>query len=118
SLGEWLLLGGVALIRSYFVVGLYSSITITEQKKQIEEMLDVGTELYAETLYLHKSMDHMEEITALSHDLYRKLKKEKQSHLSVQALHITQEIHEVKKDAQRIYAGLSNITGQEKKHHF
>ena len=75
SLREWALLSGVALLRSYFVVGLYSSITISEQKKQMQEMLEVGSELYAETLYLQKSMNHIEKITASSHDLYRKLKK-------------------------------------------
>ena len=72
---EWALIGGVALLRSFFVVGLYSSITVSEQKKQMQEMLGVGSELYAETLYLQKSMNHIEQITASSHDLYRKLKK-------------------------------------------
>lgn len=114
SLQEWTILCGVALLRSYFVVGLYSSITISEQKKRIHEMLSVGSELYAETLYLQKSMNHVEQITASSHDLYRKLKKQHLDDLSVQALNITQEIHEVKKDTQRIYSGLSRITSQRK----
>ena len=108
------LLGGVALFRSYFVVGLYSSITISEQKKRMQEMLEVGSELYAETLYLQKSMNHIEQITASSHDLYRKLKKKELHQLSVQALHIAQEIHEVKKDSQRILSGLTKITVRKK----
>ena len=91
-------------------MGLYSSITVSEQKKQMQEMLEVGSELYAETLYLQKSMNHIEQITASSHDLYRKLKKENHHELSVQALLIAQEIHEVKKDSQRILSGLSKIT--------
>ncbi|KAB7704145.1 ATP-binding protein [Bacillus aerolatus] len=111
---EWALLCGVALFRSYFVVGLYSSITISEQKKQMQEMLSVGSELYAETLYLQKSMDHIEQITASSHDLYRKLKKKNLQDLSVQALLISQEIHEVKKDSQRILSGLSKISIQKR----
>ncbi|RST72788.1 sensor histidine kinase [Siminovitchia acidinfaciens] len=111
---ELAILCGVALLRSYFVVGLYSAITISEQKKQIQEMLGVGSELYAETLYLQKSMNHIEQITASSHDLYRRLKKKSLEDLSVQALHIAQEIHEVKKDSQRIYSGLSKITSQRK----
>lgn len=114
SFKEWTLLAGVAFIRSYFVVGLFSSIMVSEQKKQIRDMLSVGTELYAETLYLQKSMNHMEQITASSHELYRKLKKENLNELSVQALHIAQEIHEVKKDSQRIYSGLSKMTKQRK----
>ena len=115
SFQEWALLSGVALFRSYFVVGLYSTITISEQKKQMQEMLGVGSELYAETLYLQKSMNHIEQITASSHDLYRKLKKENLQELSVQALHIAQEIHEVKKDSQRILSGLSKITNEKRR---
>lgn len=107
---EWALLLGVAILRSYFVVGLYSSIAMAEQKKRMEEMLGVNSELYAETLYLQKSMNHIEQITASSHDLYRKLKQHDMQVLSVQALHIAQEIHEVKKDSQRILAGLKNMT--------
>ncbi|MBT2728843.1 ATP-binding protein [Bacillus sp. ISL-75] len=109
---EWALLSVVALFRSYFVVGLYSSITVSEQKKRMQEMLEVGSELYSETLYLQKSMNHIEQITASCHDLYRKLKKSNQGELSVQALLIAQEIHEVKKDSQRILSGLSKITIQ------
>jgi two-component system, sensor histidine kinase YcbA len=109
---EWALLGAVALFRSYFVIGIYSSITVSEQKKQMQEMLEVGSELYSETLYLQKSMNHIEQITASSHELYRKLKKNNMNELSVQALLIAQEIHEVKKDSQRILSGLSKITIQ------
>ncbi len=101
---------GVALVRGYFVVGMYSSITISEQKKRMQEMLQVGSELYAETLYLQKSMNHIEQITASSHDLYRKLKKKELHLLSVQALQIAQEIHEVKKDSQRILSGLTKLS--------
>lgn len=110
NLRDWALISGVAVVRSFFVVGLYSPITVSEQKKRMQEMLKVGSELYAESLYLQKSMNHIEQITASSHDLYRKLKKEELHELSVQALHIAQEIHEVKKDSQRILAGLTKIT--------
>lgn len=109
---EWSLLSGVALFRSYFVVGLYASITVSEQRKRMQEMLEVGSELYGETLYLQKSMNHIEQITAASHDLYRKLKNIELHQLSLQALHIAQEIHEVKKDSQRILSGLTKITIQ------
>lgn len=114
GLQEWALLFGIALFRSYFVVGLYSSITISEQKKRLQEMLGVRSELYVEILYLQKSMENIERITATSHDLYRKLKKGNIPELSVQALRISQEIHEVKKDSQRILSGLSKIYVQKK----
>ncbi|MBY0223666.1 sensor histidine kinase [Sporosarcina aquimarina] len=107
NMKEWGILVGVALLRSFFTVGLYSSVALSKEKQRMEEMLGVGAELYAEALYLQKSMNHIEQITASSHDLYRKLKKEDKRELSTQALQIAQEIHEVKKDSQRILAGLS-----------
>lgn len=115
---DFAILSGVALLRSYFVVGLYGSITVSEQKKRVEELLKVGSDLYGETLYLQKSMNHIEKITAQSHDLYRKLKQENLRQLSVQALHIAQEIHEVKKDAQRILSGLIKIGDQKQENVF
>lgn len=115
---EWVLLALVAIFRSYFVVGLYSSITIMEHNKRMQELLKVGSNLYAETLYLQKSMNHIEQITASSYDLYRQLKKEENYSLSVQALHIAQEIHEVKKDSQRILAGLEKITDVKRDNHY
>ena len=115
---EWVLLGLIAVFRSYFVVGLYSSITIMEQDKRMQEMLEVGSNLYAESLYLQKSMNNIEQITAYSYDLYRKLKKQEQLALSTQALKIAQEIHEVKKDSQRILAGIQKITKAEKKKYY
>lgn len=115
---EWALLAIVAIFRSYFVVGLYSSITIMEHNRRMQEMLKIGSGLYAETLYLQKSMNHIEQITASSYDLYRQLKKQECHSLSVQALHVAQEIHEVKKDSQRILAGLEKITEAKKEKHY
>ncbi|WP_240315634.1 sensor histidine kinase [Sporosarcina sp. PTS2304] len=113
GLKEWGILVGVALLRSFFTVGLYSSVALSKEKQRNGEMLGVGSELYAEALYLQKSMNHMEQIMASSHELYRKLKKENIPDLSTQALQITQEIHEVKKDSQRILAGLSKWTSRQ-----
>jgi two-component system sensor histidine kinase YcbA len=59
-------------------------------------------------------LDHIEQITAASHELYRKLKKKNLQELSVQALLITQEIHEVKKDTQRILSGISSISAEKR----
>lgn len=110
---EWLLLIAVAIFRSFFVVGIYSSVSLKEQRKRLQQQLQVGANLYIEALYLQKSMNHIEQIMADSYDLYRILKKNQNVTLSKQALQIAQEIHEVKKDYQRIYAGLSEITALE-----
>lgn len=118
TLQQWFILCGIAIFRSFFVVGLYSSITIKEKEERIRDMLEVGSELYVETLYLQKSMDHIEKITASSYDLYRKLNEENMEHLGKEALLIAQEIHEVKKDSQRIYSGLAKITNKRKEQLF
>ena len=112
-LRDWALIGGVATLRSFFVVGLYSSMILSEQKKRVQEMLGIGSNLYAESLYLQKSMNHVEQVTASSYELYRTLKENNLHDLSVQALAIAQEIHEVKKDSQRILSGISNITKED-----
>ncbi len=107
---DWFLIILVAILRSFFVVGIYSSIITSEQHKRLDQQLTLGSDLYVETLYLQKIMNHIEQIMADSYDLYRTLKKQQSQEQSVKALHISQEIHEVKKDAQRIFSGLSKIT--------
>ncbi|MBB6671902.1 ATP-binding protein [Cohnella nanjingensis] len=114
------LLGAIAVLRSYFIIGLFSSITIrqmrliqAEQQKRIEQMLHIGSGLYGETFYLRKSMDTIERITASSFELYSKLKSASLTEHSRQALGIAQQIHEVKKDSQRILAGLTKLYDRE-----
>ncbi|MCG3087240.1 sensor histidine kinase [Sporosarcina cyprini] len=109
GMGEWLLLIGVAIIRNYFAIGLYSALIVNEQKKRIQEMMEVSSGLYTETLYIEKSMKHIEQVTLASHDLYQKLKTDGLVDYSRQALSIAQEIHEVKKDAQRVLTGLAKL---------
>ena len=108
SVREYMLFIAVAILRGYFVVGLFSTLAISEQRKRTEQLLNIGAELYVETLYLQKSIEQIEKITANSFDLYKKLKPVDNT-LSLKALMLAQEIHEVKKDSERIYAGLSKI---------
>ncbi|MBB5171231.1 ATP-binding protein [Rummeliibacillus stabekisii] len=110
GISDLLLIVMVAFLRSFFVVGIFSSIIAMEEKKRVGEQLSLDSGLYVETLYLQKMMNHIEQIMADSYDFYRTLKADNQSNLSVRALHISQEIHEVKKDAQRIFSGLSDIS--------
>ncbi|MCM3269760.1 sensor histidine kinase [Paenibacillus elgii] len=117
---DWLLLLVLTVVRSYFVIGLYSSIVIgqmrvlhAEKEKRMEQMLHVGTGLYGETFYLQKSMGTIEAITEQSYILYSKLKEENLEHYGREALSIAQQIHEVKKDSQRILAGLTKLYDSE-----
>ncbi|KRE57699.1 histidine kinase [Paenibacillus sp. Soil750] len=105
-----------AVVRSYFVVGIYSSVTINqmrvlhiEQQKRIEQMLNTNSGLYGEVFYLRKSMETIEQITAKSHNLYEKVNSTGLKSYARTILGITQQIHEVKKDSQRILAGLLKL---------
>ncbi|SDN40050.1 two-component system, sensor histidine kinase YcbA [Paenibacillus sp. yr247] len=105
-----------AVVRSYFVVGIYSSVSInqmrvlhSEQQKRMEQMLNTNSGLYGEVFYLKKSMDTIEQITAKSHNLYEKVNSTGLKSYSRTILEITQQIHEVKKDSQRILAGLLKL---------
>ncbi|MFB9328204.1 sensor histidine kinase [Paenibacillus aurantiacus] len=117
---EWFNLLAIAFVRSFFVIGLYSSISVSqmralhaEQEKRMEQMLHIGSGLYGETFYLKKSMEEIERITADSFALYRQLSGANERAFGRQALGIAQRIHEVKKDSQRILAGLSKLYDSE-----
>lgn len=117
---EWLYLLALAVVRSYFVIGLYSTLILrqlrlvhAEQNKRMEQVLTIGAGLYGEAFYLKKSIEATEGIMAKSFKLYQQLKGSGQKEQSNQALRIAQEIHEVKKDSQRILAGLMKLFDKE-----
>ncbi len=116
SLTEWMTFLLVACIRVFFVIGLYANIILKqlqavhfEQQKRYEHTLSVGASLYSESFYMKKIMDEIENLTLSSYDHYRSLKKERLYAHSKHALSIAEGIHEIKKDAQRIRAGLLKL---------
>ncbi|MBW4081950.1 ATP-binding protein [Paenibacillus sp. S150] len=120
-LNEWAFLMAIAVLRTYFTTGVYSSISVSqlriiqrEQTQRIEQMLGFGSGLYGEVFYLEKSIETLEKVTLSSYELYRSLKAEEYPpRHSRQVLDITQQIHEVKKDSQRILAGLVKLVERE-----
>jgi two-component system, sensor histidine kinase YcbA len=112
-----LLLFGI--LRSFSVVGLYNILSIRQikalgeaRRKELERLVMINTSLYEEVFYLRKSMTHMEEITRKSYQLYTRLLESEKVEPSM-ALYIAEYVHEVKKDSQRILAGLSKLIRQE-----
>ncbi|UQZ34797.1 ATP-binding protein [Paenibacillus sp. PK3_47] len=120
-LNDWAYLMAIAVLRTYFTTGVYSSIAISqlritqrEQTRRLEQMLGFGSGLYGEVFYLKKSIGTLENVTLSSYELYRTLKEDEgQQARSRQVLDITQQIHEVKKDSQRILAGLVKLVDRE-----
>lgn len=106
-------------LRSFFVVGLYNSVSIRQvravgevRQRELERLRMINTGLYEEAFYLKKSMTELEEITRESYTLYRSLLGKAQPFSSA-ALRIAEHVHEVKKDYQRILAGLSKLVHEE-----
>lgn len=76
--------------------------------------------LYEESIHLKKTLQDAENITKKSYDLYKAvtaLKEERTpfpfEEFGKQALKIAGEVHEIKKDNQRIFAGLSKLISDE-----
>ncbi|MEK3796151.1 ATP-binding protein [Paenibacillus sp. FSL R7-0204] len=120
-LNEWTYLMAIAVLRTYFTTGVYSSISVSqlrirerEQHERTQQMLGFGSGLYGEVFYLKKSIGTLEQVTLNSFELYSKLKDgEGTGPYSRQVLDITQQLHEVKKDSQRILAGLVKLVERE-----
>jgi two-component system sensor histidine kinase YcbA len=108
----------IAAFRSYFVVGFitflnYKQTTKTEEtlRNQHEQMVLFISNLYVETAQLKNSLSHIEQITRQGYELYNQLKQmedKKANH----ALELVGQIHEVKKNNQRIFAGLQKVIDQ------
>lgn len=109
----------IAFFRSFFVLGFFNLVKLRQSKaaeeqkrKENEKMLMVITELYEETIQLKKTMHNAENIARDSYELYQLLQDAQHvfpEDLAQKALRIAGEVHEIKKDNQRIYAGLSSL---------
>lgn len=111
----------VAFVRSFFVVGLFTifqasqlNAVYQEQRTRFEQVEKILSELYIEGFYLRKTLNDIETVTAKGHQLYCEVKQlDPPKHISTLALTVAQELHEVKKDNQRILAGLEKVIRHE-----
>lgn len=118
---SFLIIIGVAIIRSFFVLGFFNTILVREtrlaeeqQKKRAEEVLLLVSNLYVEMFQLEKSAKDAENLTSACYAIYRDLKALNNQNQAQAMLKIAGELHEIKKDNQRIYAGLSKLMTKEK----
>lgn len=109
----------IAFARGFIVVSLLNMLKLNEaytREKHIieqnEHMLMLVSNLYEETVYLNKTLADAEKATSESYQLYRSLKQSNHQ-ASQQALALAGKIHDIKKDHQRIFAGLSNVITNE-----
>ncbi len=113
----------IALLRSFFVLSFFNMIQLRQakwmeeqQRTRHEHSLMLISNLYEESIQLKKTLQQVEEITRDCYDLYRQLKmvpSATQEGFAQRALRIAGQVHEIKKDNQRIYAGLSKMISHE-----
>lgn len=117
---EGLLIILVGLLRSFFAVGMCNMLAIRQVRAQaeqrrleLERLMMINSDLFEEAFYLRKSMSHIEEITRESYRLYQSL-KQRLFPDAAHALQIAKQVHELKKDSERILSGLFKIIHQER----
>jgi two-component system sensor histidine kinase YcbA len=117
---NFIIIAGVAIIRTFFVLGFFNILILREtrlaeeqQRKRTEQILLIISNLYVEKVQLEKSAKNAEELTSACYMLYRELKKQNNQEQAQAMLKIAGELHEIKKDNQRIYAGLSKLMAKE-----
>jgi two-component system sensor histidine kinase YcbA len=114
----------IAIFRSYFAIGFFNLLKlyrtrtkIRQTRKQNARLLMIISSLYEETIHLKKTLRDSERITKDAYFLYQKLKEAEGQllplNLSAAMLKMVGEIHEIKKDNQRIYAGLAKLISDE-----
>ncbi|MDR6999183.1 two-component system sensor histidine kinase YcbA [Neobacillus niacini] len=119
----------MAISHSFIVLSFFTIMQLYEAqererqiRKQNEHMLLLISNLYEETIHLKKTLVNAENITKKSYDLYKGLNELKNvptnadsiEELGKEALNIAGEVHEIKKDNQRIFAGLSKLISVER----
>lgn len=107
----------VSVIRMGFIVGAIYFRTIKihydQERMRFEKIMMIASGLSAETFFLKKSMGDMEDAMAKSYQLHNRLRRLEDKELSSMALDVAQEVHEIKKDSQRIMAGLGKLVDSE-----
>ncbi|MFT8313131.1 MAG: ATP-binding protein [Clostridium sp.] len=114
----------IAIIRNIFVLGIFSMLKLHEaelevihQQKQNSHMIFLISGLYEEAVELKKSLQDAENITKNCYNLYRNIQNKdlnmSTEELSKRLLVIAGEVHDIKKDNQRIYAGISKMISEE-----
>ncbi|WP_429841213.1 ATP-binding protein [Brevibacillus sp. FIR094] len=118
----------IALSHSFIVISFLNMMKLYEAqsreqqtRKQNEHMLMLISNLYEESIHLKKTLQNAESISMKSFELYQglhELHKEQVVSANVEsfakrALIVAGEVHEIKKDNQRIFAGLHKLISDE-----
>jgi len=111
----------LGIVRTCFALGIFMLILYSrlqekalEQRKKNDHILLVISDLHVELIQLKKSIRMCESTTSETYFLSKRLKEKGDEQSSSELLKISGQIHECKKDGQRIFGSLANlITKQE-----
>lgn len=113
----------IAVIRNFFILSFIfivhlrdAELAVEQQKEQNQHLLILISDLYKEAIQLAKSLKNAENITRECYHLYETLHDNKHSCdklcIAQTVLGIAGQIHEIKKDNQRIYASLTQLISE------
>lgn len=114
-------LTAIAFLRCFFILSFFflTQLNATESRLQQEQcelshMMLLISNLYEELIQLNKSQKNAESVTHDCYKMYEQLNEQaandEQRQFAQKILAIAGQLHEIKKDNQRIYAGLSALT--------
>lgn len=110
-------------VRAFLILILYSGLRFysvlllrEEQNEKYKEFLLMSAKMKAEIFFLNKSMGDIESAMNRSYSIYSELKNEDVeidqnyiSHLKGRLLNLSKDIHEIKKDSQRVISGMESL---------
>ena len=107
------------ILSFFFIAQIYQAeLRARQEQKEKEHLMLLIASLYEETIQLSKSQQNAETLTRDCYKIYEFLQNPKNTidrpELSAEVLRIAGQIHEIKKDNQRIHAGLSQLTKEHK----
>ncbi|SFL51124.1 sensor histidine kinase [Pelosinus propionicus] len=118
-----------AVIRSFFVLSFFfitnlrhAEFAAEQQKEQNKHILLLISSLYEEAIQLTKSLQNAENITRDCYKLYKDVNDGHflltKNELAQNILEIAGQVHEIKKDNQRIYASLTQLISDGELHDY
>ncbi|WP_430885506.1 ATP-binding protein [Fusibacter sp. JL216-2] len=110
-------------VRAFLILILYSGLRFysvlllrEEQNEKYKEFLLMSAKMKAEIFFLNKSMGDIESAMNRSYSIYSELKNDEVeidqtyiSHLKGRLLNLSKDIHEIKKDSQRVISGMESL---------
>lgn len=106
----------------YISMRFYNILLVREeQKDKIKELILLKANLKSELFFIRKSMDDIETAMSRSYSIYDELKSKEEKDLTYdyiltlreRLLNLSKDIHELKKDNQRVVFGLDKLLPQE-----